>query len=302
MVDGERDRDRLRRASAPRPGRTRRRRPGHRAPRGSGALLLGPERGEQHVGAAQLHLSGLRGAEQPDRRDLVATERTPGGQRVERSRTRRSGSRSSSGSAARPPGARAPPPGHPGTARPCRAPCRPCDGRARSGATPRPAAWRRAARPPRRRRPAATAAGPGSRRRRAPRAPRRARLAHASTSRQAFSAAIGSPMSSSGTPRPAPTRAISPRSPLRRAAASARWENRSASAVLTVGAGVQSVHVVRGGQLRLRDHLAGRGDALVEPEHPEPTLASQPALAPPLVEPAGQGEPVASAAPGRPST
>ena len=44
--------------------------------------------------------------------------------------------------------------------------------------------------------------------------------------------------------------------------------------------------------------LAGRRDPLVQPEQPEPALPRQPALAPPLVQPAGEGEPVAGAAPG----
>ena len=127
----------------------------------------------------------------------------------------------------------------------------------------------------------------------------RCAAAHSMTSRQARSASSGWPVSSSGARAAGehpgqqtgvaglPGRGLGP---LRL--------KRSSSANSPSAAACSACTWYAAGQLGVGHHLAGLGQPRVEPEQPEPALPGQAALAPPLVEPAGDAQAGSGAAAG----
>ena len=116
------------------------------------------------------------------------------------------------------------------------------------------------------------------------------------TSRQARSASSSRPRATSASPRPALTRAI-----MRGLAAAPRGllglhQQAQLLAELAVGAGVAGVDVVGDGQLGRGISSPVAGELLEQPVQPQPALAGQAALAPPLVELDRQAQAVADPA------
>ncbi len=181
--------------------------------------VAGPPTGLAEPGADRLGR-----AEQPGGGRVLAGQRAPYGERAQRLAGAGVEAVARPASAAPRPGGRARPPGRPGTARPCPAACRRYGDPARPVAPPPPAGPRPAARPPRpghRARQSSSARQYTAKQRVGDHAVRRA--PNSMTSRQTRSASASPPRVEQRTAaRPDSTRASSPASPVRRAAASAR--------------------------------------------------------------------------------